>query len=109
MHLVRAFWFPLVVQERRSLICLPLHDLPLSVQYIVETADLHTNSRSIPSIGEIYAGKSIITSELVAIKVEKADSKKQVLKSEVAALKKLQGAFSSPLSGYLSSFVLSVG
>ena len=41
--------------------------------------------------GEIYAGKSIITSELVAIKVEKADSKKQVLKSEVAALKKLQG------------------
>jgi tau tubulin kinase len=42
------------------------------------------------AFGEIYAGKSIITSELVAIKVEKADSKKQVLKSEVAALKKLQ-------------------
>lgn len=44
----------------------------------------------LPRTGEIYAGKNIITSELVAIKVEKADSKKQVLKAEVAALKKLQ-------------------
>lgn len=40
--------------------------------------------------GEIYSGKNIITSELVAIKVEKVDSKKQVLKCEVAALRRLQ-------------------
>jgi len=42
------------------------------------------------AFGEIYSGKNIITSELVAIKVERVDSKKQVLKLEVAVLKKLQ-------------------
>jgi predicted Ser/Thr protein kinase len=40
--------------------------------------------------GEIFAGRNVVTSEMVAIKVEKADSKKQVLKLEVAVLKKLQ-------------------
>jgi len=42
------------------------------------------------AFGEIYSGKNIITNELVAIKVERVDSKKQVLKLEVAVLKKLQ-------------------
>lgn len=42
------------------------------------------------AFGEIYSGKNILTGELVAIKVEKVDSKKQVLKLEVAVLKKLQ-------------------
>jgi tau tubulin kinase len=46
-----------------------------------------------PSPGEIYSARNIATSELVAIKVERADSKKQVLKLEVAVLKKLQCAF----------------
>lgn len=43
-------------------------------------------------LGEIYQAKNIITSEMVAIKVERVDNKKQVLKLEVAVLKKLQGS-----------------
>eukprot|EP01112_Ceratiomyxa_fruticulosa_P016995 TRINITY_DN5216_c0_g2_i2.p1 TRINITY_DN5216_c0_g2~~TRINITY_DN5216_c0_g2_i2.p1 ORF type:complete len:522 (-),score=74.99 TRINITY_DN5216_c0_g2_i2:62-1627(-) len=43
------------------------------------------------AFGEIYSAKNIITGEMVAIKVERTDSKKQVLKLEVAVLKKLQG------------------
>jgi len=42
-------------------------------------------------VGEIYSGRNVVTSEHVAIKVERVDSKKQVLKLEVAVLKKLQG------------------
>jgi len=42
------------------------------------------------AFGEIYQAKNIVTSEMVAIKVERVDSKKQVLKLEVAVLKKLQ-------------------
>ncbi|EFA81157.1 putative protein serine/threonine kinase [Heterostelium album PN500] len=42
------------------------------------------------AFGEIYSGKNIINNEYVAIKVEKIDTKKQVLKLEVAVLKKLQ-------------------
>lgn len=42
------------------------------------------------AFGEIYSGRNVVTSELVAIKVERVDSKKQVLKLEVAVLKKLQ-------------------
>eukprot|EP01096_Ripella_sp_DP13-Kostka_P018283 TRINITY_DN9848_c0_g1_i1.p1 TRINITY_DN9848_c0_g1~~TRINITY_DN9848_c0_g1_i1.p1 ORF type:complete len:827 (+),score=356.27 TRINITY_DN9848_c0_g1_i1:189-2669(+) len=44
------------------------------------------------AFGEIYSGRNVVTSELVAIKVERVDSKKQVLKLEVAVLKKLQSA-----------------
>lgn len=46
----------------------------------------------ITKIGEIYSGKAIGTTgnELVAIKFEKVDVKKQVLKLEVAILRKLQ-------------------
>ena len=40
--------------------------------------------------GEIFSGRNILTSESVAIKVERVDSEKQVLKLEVAVLKKLQ-------------------
>lgn len=42
------------------------------------------------AFGEIYSGRDINTNKLVAIKVERVDSKKQVLKLEVAVLKKLQ-------------------
>eukprot|EP01132_Coremiostelium_polycephalum_P003332 gene3332-4177_t len=42
------------------------------------------------AFGEIYSGKNILNGEYIAIKVEKIDSKKQVLKLEVAVLKKLQ-------------------
>jgi len=42
------------------------------------------------AFGEIYHAKNVITNEDVAIKVERVDSKKQVLKIEVDVLKKLQ-------------------
>jgi len=42
------------------------------------------------AFGEIFSGRNIITGEAVAIKVERVDSQKQVLKLEVAVLKKLQ-------------------
>ena len=42
-------------------------------------------------LGEVYSARNVVTSELVAIKVERVDSTKQVLKLEVAVLKKLQG------------------
>eukprot|EP00026_Physarum_polycephalum_P007482 Phypoly_transcript_07544.p1 GENE.Phypoly_transcript_07544~~Phypoly_transcript_07544.p1 ORF type:complete len:475 (+),score=79.62 Phypoly_transcript_07544:105-1529(+) len=42
------------------------------------------------AFGEIFSGKNVITNEMVAIKVERVDNKKQVLKLEVAVLKKLQ-------------------
>jgi tau tubulin kinase len=41
--------------------------------------------------GEIYEGQDLITREQVALKVESARQPKQVLKMEVAVLKKLQG------------------
>ncbi|XP_013793954.1 rho-associated protein kinase 1-like [Limulus polyphemus] len=41
--------------------------------------------------GEIYEGLDLVTKELVAIKLESAKQAKQVLKMEVAVLKKLQG------------------
>ncbi|EGC30968.1 hypothetical protein DICPUDRAFT_50476 [Dictyostelium purpureum] len=42
------------------------------------------------AFGEIFSGKNIINGEQIAIKVEKVDTKKQVLRLEVAVLKKLQ-------------------
>lgn len=41
--------------------------------------------------GEIYEGLDLLTKEQVALKVESARQPKQVLKMEVAVLKKLQG------------------
>lgn len=41
--------------------------------------------------GEIYEGLDLVTREPVALKVESARQPKQVLKMEVAVLKKLQG------------------
>lgn len=41
--------------------------------------------------GEIYEGVDLVTKEQVALKVESAKQPKQVLKMEVAVLKKLQG------------------
>ncbi|XP_030759681.1 tau-tubulin kinase homolog Asator isoform X2 [Sitophilus oryzae] len=41
--------------------------------------------------GEIYEGQDLLTKEQVALKVESARQPKQVLKMEVAVLKKLQG------------------
>lgn len=43
--------------------------------------------------GEIYEGVDLVTRELVALKLESAKQPKQVLKMEVAVLKRLQGAF----------------
>lgn len=41
--------------------------------------------------GEIYEGIDLVTRELVALKLESAKQAKQVLKMEVAVLKRLQG------------------
>lgn len=46
---------------------------------------------SIDAIGEIYQGHDTVTQEMVALKLESANTSKQVLKMEVAVLKKLQG------------------
>ena len=43
--------------------------------------------------GEIYEGIDLVTKEQVALKLESAKQPKQVLKMEVAVLKKLQGIF----------------
>ena len=43
--------------------------------------------------GEIYEGIDLVTKEQVALKLESAKQPKQVLKMEVAVLKKLQGTF----------------
>jgi len=43
------------------------------------------------SLGEIYQGHDTVTHEMVALKLESANTSKQVLKMEVAVLKKLQG------------------
>eukprot|EP01104_Vermistella_antarctica_P015649 TRINITY_DN5186_c1_g2_i1.p1 TRINITY_DN5186_c1_g2~~TRINITY_DN5186_c1_g2_i1.p1 ORF type:complete len:848 (-),score=214.51 TRINITY_DN5186_c1_g2_i1:44-2587(-) len=51
------------------------------------------------AFGEIYSARNVVTGALVAIKVERVDSKKQVLKLEVAVLKKLQAC------PYVVSFV----
>lgn len=48
--------------------------------------------------GEIYQSTNLVTNENVAIKVEKCESKKQVLKLEVSVLKKLQGIHSTKLT-----------
>lgn len=49
---------------------------------------------SIDAIGEIYQGHDTVTQEMVALKLESANTSKQVLKMEVAVLKKLQGLMS---------------
>ncbi|KNC55774.1 CK1/TTBK protein kinase [Thecamonas trahens ATCC 50062] len=43
------------------------------------------------AFGEIYRAMDVLSQELVAIKSEEANSKKQVLKLEVAVIKKMQG------------------
>ncbi|TNN22244.1 Tau-tubulin kinase 1 [Liparis tanakae] len=45
--------------------------------------------------GEIYEALDLLTRENVALKVESAQQPKQVLKMEVAVLKKLQGEAST--------------
>lgn len=45
--------------------------------------------------GEIYEALDLLTRENVALKVESAQQPKQVLKMEVAVLKKLQGEMPS--------------
>lgn len=43
--------------------------------------------------GEIYEGEDVTSRERVALKLESAKQPKQVLKMEVAVLKKLQGEY----------------
>ena len=43
-------------------------------------------------IGEIYKAQDTNTNQMVAVKLESATSTKQVLKMEVAVIKKLQGS-----------------
>lgn len=52
--------------------------------------------------GEIYEGLDLVTKEQVALKVESARQPKQVLKMEVAVLKKLQGMLkTSPIDVFI--------
>lgn len=51
--------------------------------------------------GEIYEGLDLVTKEQVALKVESARQPKQVLKMEVAVLKKLQGIILKELFPFL--------
>lgn len=52
--------------------------------------------------GEIYEGLDLVTKEQVALKVESARQPKQVLKMEVAVLKKLQGMLkTSSIVGFI--------
>ena len=53
--------------------------------------------------GEIYEGIDLVTKEQVALKLESAKQPKQVLKMEVAVLKKLQGTGTGSLLTLLSS------
>lgn len=45
------------------------------------------------NLGEIYAALDLVSKDSVALKVESVNQSKQVLKMEVAVLKKLQGNF----------------
>jgi len=54
--------------------------------------------------GEIYEGLDLVTKEQVALKVESARQPKQVLKMEVAVLKKLQGRFKVSLQDFYFYF-----
>lgn len=56
------------------------------------------------AFGEIFSARNIVTSELVAIKFEPVDTKKQVLKIEVAVLKKLNCTISHLLINLLDFF-----
>lgn len=51
--------------------------------------------------GEIYECVDLVSKESVALKVESAKQAKQVLKMEVAVLKKLQGMFKYIFSYHL--------
>lgn len=53
--------------------------------------------------GEIYEALDVLTRSSVALKVESAQQPKQVLKMEVAVLKKLQGNAAFCPSLFLSS------
>ncbi len=55
--------------------------------------DLQVKKLGGGGFGEIYEGHDNVTKEAVALKLESAKQPKQVLKMEVAVLKKLQGRF----------------
>ena len=79
----------LFLQLARSLSNLfwPLNDLAFLFSSLVQTKKIGGGG-----FGEIYEGRDLVTKELVALKLEAAKQQKQVLKMEVAVLKKLQGA-----------------
>jgi len=63
-------------------------------------------------LGEIYRAFDLVTKDSVALKVESVNQSKQVLKMEVAVLKKLQGNYlffirlAKTLCSYSSSYHL---
>lgn len=70
-------------------ILIPL--FPLSFLYPVLYFSLQLRKIGGGGFGEIYDALDLLTRENVALKVESAQQPKQVLKMEVAVLKKLQG------------------
>lgn len=64
--------------------------------------------------GEIYEGVDLVTRELVALKLESAKQPKQVLKMEVAVLKRLQGKQDNHCvvagsAGWITGFIVWTG
>jgi len=59
--------------------------------YLYKSLQLQVRKIGGGGFGEIYEGEDVTSHERVALKLESAKQPKQVLKMEVAVLKKLQG------------------
>lgn len=55
--------------------------------------------------GEIYEGEDVSSKDRVALKLESAKQSKQVLKMEVAVLKKLQGFLINMVATHLNNYI----
>lgn len=96
-HLDAIVWMPLTNCEKRWFfqnnnqnITMTSEDL-LQPGHVVKERWKVVRKIGGGGFGEIYEGQDLITREQVALKVESARMPKQVLKMEVAVLKKLQG------------------
>lgn len=86
-----AITFPFAVKiTRGSLSIEPLINYCLYVKIVKFTQVKKIGGGG---FGEIYEGLDLVSKELVALKLESAKQAKQVLKMEVAVLKKLQGIY----------------
>lgn len=91
-NLIKARW-KIVKKIGQGAFGTPALPCLLAAKHGLAPRRAHTHSILIAffCVGEIYSARNVVTSELVAIKLERADSPKQVLKLEVAVLRKLKG------------------